>query len=88
MERDQIPIHYLLNKLNANTDKMNIFEFDRILAKVWKSEAELFAIYHNFSNILGQCCILPYLFVTIPLKLCSIGYEFTKNHAVNDKLLI
>ncbi len=35
-ERDQTPIHYLSNKLNLNTDKLNIFKCDWIQTNIHK----------------------------------------------------
>jgi hypothetical protein len=52
-ERDQIPIHHLLNKSNLNTDKpkrfLNNTEYKRILENRRKTEIELFINSHNSS---------------------------------------
>jgi hypothetical protein len=77
--------YYLLNKLNLNTDKPNLFfnltEYKQIFAKGCKTEIEQFIIF-------CQHCILWYLFANIPLTFFSMGSEFTRKDVKNNKLFV
>jgi hypothetical protein len=55
---------------------------------ILNSEIQLFEIYRNLSNFLGQHIILPYLFANTQFKFGSICSLFMKNDNLNHEVFI